>query len=235
MPSKRGKVSQVVRSASEISYVERLPLELIDQHERNYRRHPMQQRVRICASLARFGVVRAIVVQAREGGRYRAVAGHGVVLAAQMIASGEYAVSDARRAQLATLPARVIPADWSDDDILAYLVADNLIAAGSEDDQVELANILHEQSAAGYELEALGSSEEELDALIADLADAELGEDDDEDAPAKPKRGTELKEPQGGDVEQQLAVLVECEDEGEQQRAFELLSAHGFSARVLTL
>lgn len=138
-----------------------IPVDALAPHPRNYRKHPEQQVGRIAASLARFGQVRSIVVQEGANGRYLIVAGHGLVQGAK--AQG-----------LAELHADVIPADWTPAQVEGYLVADNLTAASGEDDNTALAELLQEQANAGYDLEALGSSADELDALLESLADDAL-------------------------------------------------------------
>lgn len=159
----------------------RIPLALIYPHKRNYKRHPYKQLVGICGSLVRFGQVKGIVVQ--EGTQYAVegddapdtavtcCAGHGVWLSANLIASGQFAAPQERVEQLQALDCRVIPAHWSQLEVVAYLAADNLLAAGGEDDRVMLGEILVEQRDAGMELEALGSSSEDLDMMLEDLGD----------------------------------------------------------------
>ncbi len=132
-------------------------------HPANYRKHPDTQVDRLAASLSRFGQVRSIVVQSGAPGRYLIVAGHGVVQAAQKLGMTE-------------LHADVIPADWQPEQISGYLVADNM--GGADDDLVVLAQLLEEQKHAGYPLESLGYDDAALDALLAELADQQLAEDD---------------------------------------------------------
>jgi hypothetical protein len=128
-------------------------------HPRNYRRHPESQVARLEASLARFGQVRSIVVQQGADGRYLIVAGHGLVTAAQ--AQG-----------LRALRADVIPASWTPQQVEGYLIADNESSRTADDDLVALAALLEEQQHAGFALETLGYSDEELAALLDDLAGA---------------------------------------------------------------
>lgn len=140
-----------------------LPLDALQPHPRNYRRHPDMQLDRLAASLARFGQVRSIVVQAGAPGRYLVVAGHGVVEAARRLGS------------VRELRADVIPADWTPEQVEGYLVADNQHAAGADDDLARLAELLQAQADAGYDLDALGSSDEELAALANGLANGMIG------------------------------------------------------------
>lgn len=140
-----------------------LPLDALTPHPRNYRRHPEQQLARLGASLARFGQVRSIVVQEGAPGRYLIVAGHGLVEAA-------------RQQSYTTLRADVIPATWTDAQVEGYLVADNQHAAGADDDVAALVALLQAQDAADYDLESLGTSRDELDALLESLAAAGDGD-----------------------------------------------------------
>lgn len=139
-------------------------LDGLSPHPRNYRRHPESQVARLEASLARFGQVRSIVVQAGADGRYLLVAGHGLAEAA-------------RKQGLHALRADVIPAHWSAQQVEGYLIADNESSRGADDDLTTLAQMLQEQQQAGEALESLGYSDEELAALLDDLANAALAGD----------------------------------------------------------
>lgn len=147
-----------------------VPIDALAPHPRNYRRHPDEQLARLAASLARFGQVRSIVVQAGAPGRYLVVAGHGIVEAA-------------RRNGLTELAADIIPADWTAEQVEGYLVADNEHARGADDDLIALAELLEGQRHAGYALESLGYDADELDTLLQELADAHL---EDEPGAAEP-------------------------------------------------
>ena len=142
-----------------------LPLDALQPHPRNYRRHPDMQLDRLAASLARFGQVRSIVVQAGAPGRYLVVAGHGVVEAARRLGS------------VRELRADVIPADWTPEQVEGYLVADNQHAAGADDDLARLAELLQAQADAGYDLATLGSDDDELAALLDSLEGDEVDTD----------------------------------------------------------
>lgn len=136
-------------------------LDALSPHPRNYRQHPQQQLERLAASLARFGQVRSIVVQEGAPGHYLIVAGHGLTEAA-------------KRQSYTELRADVIPATWTPQQVEGYLIADNQHAAGAQDDLVALAELLEAQYAADYDLESLGSSREDLDALLEELAQDRL-------------------------------------------------------------
>lgn len=141
-----------------------LSIDALQPHPRNYRSHPEQQRERLAASLRRFGQVRSVVVQSGANGRYLIVAGHGLVEAAKSEGMTE-------------VHADIIPATWSSDAVEGYLISDNETGRLAEDDDALLASLLQEQANAGYPLESLGSSQEALDALLAELANDELSDD----------------------------------------------------------
>lgn len=171
MPSKTSKHSaQPTPSVADVTHAT-LPLDSLTPHPRNYRRHPDEQIARLSASLARFGQVRSIVVQEGAGGRYLIVAGHGL--------------AEAARAQhLSELRADIIPATWTPQQVEGYLIADNESSRAADDDLTQLAAMLEEQRAAGEHLESLGFSDDELAALLDDLAQAAaLGDDEDTTPP----------------------------------------------------
>lgn len=147
-----------------------VPIDSLRPHPRNYRKHPESQIARLSASLARFSQVRSIVVQAGADGRYLIVAGHGLAEAA-------------KREGYTTLEADVIPAHWTPEQVEGYLVADNESSREAEDDLTQLAAMLEEQRAAGYHLESLGYSDDDLTALLTQLSDEALSTDEDETPP----------------------------------------------------
>lgn len=138
-----------------------LPLSALAPHPRNYRKHPQAQIARLAASLVRFGQVRSIVVQEGAPGRYLIVAGHGIAEAA-------------KTAGITELHADVIPADWTPEQCEGYLLADNM--AGADDDLVALAELLEAQQNAGFDLESVGSSADDLAALLENLTQAAAGD-----------------------------------------------------------
>lgn len=135
-------------------------------HPRNYNRHSPEQLGRLRASLRRFGQVRSVVVQALDGGGYIIVAGHGLVEAAK--AEGWTEVH-----------ADVIPADWPEVKVLAYMAADNELARLADPDQEQLAALVAKVRAEGDdELAALAAGTDELmKKLLAGLNGSAAGED----------------------------------------------------------
>lgn len=157
-----------------------IALALLDPHGRNYRRHPESQVTRLQASLQKFGQPRSIVVQA-QGERYRIVAGHGVTLAAQALG-------------WASLRCDVLPEEWPEERVAAYLVADNELSRLAEDDDAALLSILDEARQYDDELlAAMGYDEAEFQALLA-----EVGPDDPaEDPGPQTDRAEELRQQWG--------------------------------------
>lgn len=127
-------------------------------HKKNYNQHSPIQIDRLRASLRKFGQPRNIVVW-----RDMFVAGHGVAMAAA--AEG-----------WATLRANVIPEDWPEQRVLAFLAADNELSRLSDPDQTALAAILDEANQFDPELlHAIGYNAAEFDALLAEVGNSATG------------------------------------------------------------
>src|SRR5947209_3786154 len=190
-------------------------IDAIKPHKRNYRQHPESQISQLGASHSRFGQFRSCVLWERPNGEYITVAGHGIIEAM-------------KRNGVTSIRADVLPSSTPQEEIDAILIADNLHAQSAQDDTELLVSLLQEQRDAGLDLASLGTDEESLRQMLESLGDGYLDEDD-------KGRTTELNEPEGADVESAHNVLVECENEAEQQRAYEMLTEEGFKCKVLTL
>lgn len=126
-------------------------------HPKNYNFHPISQIEKLQKSLRKFGQVQSIVVQEADNNTFIIIAGHALVEAA-------------RAEGWETLIARVIPREWSEQKILAYLAADNELARFSNRDEAQLIIILEEIAAFDHELfEATGYNDILLENLIASL------------------------------------------------------------------
>jgi DNA modification methylase len=143
-------------------------------HPRNYNQHPPAQIERLAASLRQFGQVRPIVVHGDT-----IVAGHGVYLAAQHLGYTSLRVTQ-------------LPDDWTDEQAMAYLVADNETRRGAEPSDTELAALLDELQQQDFDLDSLGFDEVEygalLDGLTPDLPAPSDGGDEFEPDDAAPCR-----------------------------------------------
>jgi ParB-like chromosome segregation protein Spo0J len=125
-------------------------------HPRNYNQHPPAQIEGLAASLRQFGQVRPIVVHGDT-----IVAGHGVYLAAQHLGYTSLRVTH-------------LPDDWTEEQAMAYLVADNETRRGAEPDDAELAVLLDELQQADFDIAAMGFDEAEYDALLDGLTPQEV-------------------------------------------------------------
>jgi hypothetical protein len=150
-----------------------IPVELIHDHPENYNFHPDEQVERLALSHSELGQYRSIVVWEQRDGTFLRVAGHGYSEGAQ-------------RAGATTLRCEVLPVDTPSSTVKAIMLADNLHATGSEPDDQALARLLAEQRDAGFSLEALGSSDDLLAALLEELDIEEPGADVE-----RPARGTQ--------------------------------------------
>lgn len=133
-------------------------------HPRNYKKHPPKQIAKLKASLQRFGQRKDIVVQPGPL-KSLIVAGHGTVMAAQELGWKK-------------LSAAIVPADWPEEAVLGYMVADNETGNDAEDNEVALAELLQEQKSSGFGLESLGWDEEGFQEFLKGLGDEVLGSDE---------------------------------------------------------
>lgn len=134
--------------------IERRPITALVPYARNSRTHSDEQVAQIAASMKEWGWTNPVLVD-EEGG---IIAGHGRVLAA-------------RRLGLAEVPV-IVAAGWTEAQRRAYVIADNKLAlnAGWDDEvlRIELADLQD----LGFELDAVGFSDEELEGLLPAGADA---------------------------------------------------------------
>jgi DNA modification methylase len=156
-------------------------IDTLSPHPRNYNQHPPAQIERLAASLRQFGQVRPIVVHGDT-----IIAGHGVYLAAQHLG-----YTSLRVTQLTHLPD-----DWTEEQAMAYLVADNETRRGAEPDDAELAALLDELRQQDFDIAAMGFDDAEygalLDGLTPELPEPGNGGDEfepDEAAPCRVQPG----------------------------------------------
>lgn len=137
-------------------------------YARNSRTHSPQQTQQIAASIKEFGFTNPVLIDEEDG----IIAGHGRVLAAQLLGMGE-------------VPCIVL-SDMTDAKKRAYVIADNKLAlnAGWDDEMLRLE--LDDLLAAGYDLDLTGFSAEEIDKLMPKQVDGLTDEDAVPDAPETP-------------------------------------------------
>ncbi len=150
--------------------VERWPIERLRPRPNNPRTHTAEQVEQIAASMREWGWTNPVL--ADEDGEL--IAGHGRVLAAQVLGLKEVPVMVAR--------------GWSPAQIRAYVIADNKLAlnAGWNDDVLRAE--LKELEAADFEMATIGFAEHELDDLFGQAKDADEEPKEEDAAPAIAKR-----------------------------------------------
>jgi len=149
--------------------VEAWPIDRLIPYGRNARTHSDSQVAQIAASMVEFGWTNPVLAD----GLGNVIAGHGRLAAAKSLG-------------LDTVPV-VILDHMTEAQRRAYILADNKLALNAGWDDETLAAELHALNAEGYDLDLIGFSEEELDALMAPLDDEGEGQGDgDEDEIPEP-------------------------------------------------
>jgi len=143
-----------------IESVEYWPLQRLIPYARNARTHDEGQVAQIAGSIAEFGFVNPILV----GDDNVIIAGHGRLLAAQQLGLEQVPV--------------IVLGHLTEAQRRALVIADNKIAenAGWNEELLQLE--LVELQELGFDLDVIGFSDEELDALLEGEADPGLTEDD---------------------------------------------------------
>jgi hypothetical protein len=140
--------------------IELMPLEDLRPYDRNARLHTRSQIEKIAKSIAAFGFNNPILIDSEQG----IIAGHGRLEAAKFLG-------------LETAP--VIRLDHlSETERRAYILADNRLADLSQWDEETLSAEVDALQEADLDLDAIGWTEDELAALMAEVPDPEDFEDD---------------------------------------------------------
>jgi ParB-like chromosome segregation protein Spo0J len=188
--------------------------------ERNPKAHPTENVAEIARSIVRFGFTEPIIPWKS---RKQVVAGHGRLLAAQMLYRedpGRKLAPDQPGEAASKAEDGLVPVRWveflNDHEAAAYAIADNRLTEKNPMDAALVAEIFVELDAADVSLEGLGYTGEEV-ALILD-----------------PPQGT-AKE--GADESDQLhesfQILVTCRDEAQQTTLLEYFQQEGVQCRAL--
>ena len=127
-------------NAPETFPTQMVELEKYAEHPRNYNRHPEKQVAQLKLSLQELGQPAPISVW-----RGWIMTGNGLTMAA-------------RELGYTHLEAKVLPESWGEEKALAWLVADNEHAKGSDPDQVALGNILQLLQRTGQDAETSAAS-----------------------------------------------------------------------------
>ena len=119
--------------------VEVVPIDALTLDPRNARKHGRRNLAAIKGSLEQFGQRRPLVVR-RDG---QVIAGNGTLVAMRDLAWSEVAVTR-------------VPADWSEEQVRAYALADNRTAELASWDNDALAGQLSDLAASGLDIGLLG-------------------------------------------------------------------------------
>lgn len=150
-----------------------VPLQKVKFMERNPNKHTPGQIVKLRKIFRRFGQQSPIKV-AERGKHYVVYAGNGFLEAMKAEAENpdeidtdpgeQYQKWASQREK--TVEVKILPGEWSDDELEAYALADNLSKSGSELDDLIMVEILTNDRNEGHDLGTLGASEEELAVLL---------------------------------------------------------------------
>lgn len=141
--------------------IEYRPIEALIPYARNSRTHSDAQVAQIAASIREFGWTNPVLVDGENG----IIAGHGRVLAARKLGFEQVPVIEL--------------AHLSESQKRAYVLADNKLAENAGWDDELLRIELEALQAAGFDLSLTGFADDELAALMAELAGNEGLTDDD--------------------------------------------------------
>ncbi len=148
--------------------IEQRPLESLKPYAKNAKMHGAEQVAKIAASMAEFGwTVPCLVAEDGE-----LIAGHGRVLAAEMLGLTEAPV--------------IVLGHLTDEQRRAYRIADNKLTELGEWDNAVLSEELQLLAAEEFDLSLIGFNDGELDALLSGL-DEETDTEGKDDIPEPPE------------------------------------------------
>ena len=124
------------------------PVERLRPYERNARTHSDEQVNQIAASITEFGFTNPVLVDSNDG----IIAGHGRLLAAKRLGLKEVPV--------------IVLDHLSNEQRRAYIIADNKLALNAGWDADLLQEELKDLEADDFDLEAIGFTEDELEAIL---------------------------------------------------------------------
>lgn len=114
-------------------------------YARNSRTHSSAQIDQVAASIRQWGWTMPVLVRAEDA---TIIAGHARVLAAERLGFSEVPI--------------VLAVGWTDEQVRAYVIADNKLALNAGWDEEILAQELSDLQELGFELDVIGFSDEEL-------------------------------------------------------------------------
>ena len=155
-----------------VNRIELWPVERLVPYERNARTHSETQVAQIAASIVEFGFNAPILVDSNAG----IIAGHGRLMAARKLGLPEVPV--------------IVLDHLSETQKRAYIIADNKLTELGGWDAEALSLELKDLQGAEFDLDLLGFSDREIEALIGEAAPEQEARDASEDAvpeaPAEP-------------------------------------------------
>jgi DNA modification methylase len=149
--------------------VERWPLERLIPYIRNARTHSEEQVAQVAASIVEFGFVNPILV----GADGVIIAGHARLLAARKLGMTEVPV--------------IVLDHLSETQRRALVLADNRLAMNAGWDEEMLRIELESLQVDGFNLDIVGFSDEEIEALLQDPEQVAAGNTDEDDVPETPE------------------------------------------------
>ncbi len=191
--------------------IEQWPVDRLIPYIRNSRTHSDEQIAQVAASIAEFGFVNPILVAANGV----IIAGHARLLAAQKLRLTEVPV--------------IVLAHLSEAQRRALVISDNRLAEGAGWNEEMLRVELEDLKADEFDLDLLGFSEDELDAILADPEEVAAGHTDEDSTPEVPETAVTVP----GDVWLLGAHRLLCGD-STQIEAVEKVLAGGLADMVLT-
>lgn len=191
-----------------------LPIDRVLPWEKNPRRNDAAV-PRVAESIRRFGFVAPVVIWTS---RDRIVAGHTRLRALRLLLEKD-PLFVPRGAPGPGMVRVAFHEFVSEAEANAYALADNKLNEIASWDDERLAEVLREiQSAPDVAATDTGFEDKEIAAILS----AGSGPAPYIDSPGRP-------------YEQKYGVFVECKDEADQQRAYEVLTEMGFTTRVVTV
>lgn len=139
-------------------HVEHVPIDSVQHDPANLRLHPDRNLAAVKASLARFGQQKPIVIDGNGIVR----AGNGTLAAAKELGWDTIAI---------------VRSDLTSTEATAYAIADNRSAELAEWDGVALAETLRALQSEEFDLDAVGFTDDEVDAMLEGFADDMIGDD----------------------------------------------------------
>jgi len=127
-------------------------------HPENPKTHPKAQLQKIIASMGRFGWTIPVLIDENN----QILAGHGRVLAGKQLGYPEAPC--------------IIAGGFSEEQKLAYVVADNQLAAVSDWDKAKVSGELRALREAGYDLSLTGFDANKIQKMLADNPAPNIGE-----------------------------------------------------------